>query len=203
MANCDTQLAAHIDYDACKPATKGLKAIGYIANFADVDKSAMTKITGKNSYSNFALVEGKKLYKVYQAGKNPFTGATTEAQVGDYRTTWNKTIPFILLNNGSDVTANIVDKIANGSFVMVVENAHVGTGFDNQFEIVGLETGLKLTEGNAEKYNDDYGGGWQLTLVEENAPTSGLYLEVTAQGDNTPTAAATRASLESLLAPTT
>lgn len=200
MANCDSLLAAHIDYDACHPATKGLKPIGYITNFSDVDKASMTKIEGKNSYSNFALVEGKKLYKVFQAGRNPFTGATTEAQVGDYRTTWNKTLPIIILNNGSDVTANIVDKIANGSFVMVVENAHVGTGMDNQFEILGLETGLKLSEGNAEKYNDDYGGGWQLTLVEEDAPTSGIYLEVTASGDNAPSSAATRAALDALLA---
>lgn len=200
MPNCDNNIALNISYDACNPATKGLKAIGYITNYDDVDKGSMEKTANTNTYPSLALKSGKYLYKIYQAGKSPFNGANTEAQVGEYRTTWNKTLPIIILNNGSDVTANIIDKLANGKFVAIVENAHKGTGFDNQFEIIGLETGLALSEGNAEKYNEDYGGGWSLTLVEENAPTSGLYLQIPAASETVATAASTRAALESLLA---
>lgn len=198
MSNsCDAKLAANITYDACNPAAKGLKSIGYIVNFDDVNHSAMAEKKQGNLYSEFVLNEGKKFYKIFQAGKTPFSGANTEAQVGNYRTTWNKTLPVIILNNGADVAENIVDKLANGKFVAVVENAFAGNEGDNAFEIVGLETGLSLTEGNAEKYNEDYGGGWSLTLVEENAPKSGLYVKYAASGEKS-AADTTRAALEAL-----
>lgn len=178
MSNCDSKLAVNIVFDACNPAAKGLKSIGWIANFDDVDHTAThaTRKNGTNTFTDIVLKDGKKLYQIVQAGKTPFSGNTSEAQVGTYRVTWNKTLPFIILNSGSDVSANIIDKIANGKFVAVVENAFSGKEGDNEFEIIGLETGLTLTEGNNEKYNEDYGGGWSLTMVEENAPTSGFYL---------------------------
>lgn len=194
--NCDAKLAVNIVYDACNPAAKGLKPIGYIANFEDVNQSAMTMVEGKNLYKDFVLNSGAKLYKIYQAGKTPFNGATSEAQVGTYRVTWNKTLPFIILNNGAEVTKNIIDKLANGRFVAIVENAFAGNNGDNAFEIIGLETGLTLTEGNNEKWNEDYGGGWSLTLVEENAPTSGIYVLADAS-EGTAAADATRELLES------
>lgn len=193
MPNCDNKIATNITYDACSPATKGLKAIGYLCNFDDVDHAAMkSKLTG-NQYSDFVLNEGAKLYKIFQSGKTPFSGATNEAQVGTYRTTWNKTLPFVLLNNGADVADNIVDKIANGRFVFIVENSYPGSNGDNAFEIIGLETGAMLSEGNNEKYNEDYGGGWSLTMLEENAPSSALYVL-------SETVAATRTKLEALCA---
>ena len=178
MSNCDSKLSANITYDACNPASKGMKPLGWIANFEDVNHTSTraSRSEGSNLFTDFVLAEGAKMYKIYQAGKTPFSGATSEAQVGTYRVTWNKTLPFIILNNGADVTANIIDKLANGKFVAIVENSFSGKDGDNAFEIYGLETGLTLTEGNNEKYNDDYGGGWSLTLVEENAPTSGLYI---------------------------
>jgi len=186
MANCDSKLAVNITYDACNPAAKGLKSKGWIANFDDIDHAATqaTRVmTGSspnqvptNLYKDIVLKSGKKLYQIVQAGKTPFSGNTSEAQVGTYRVTWNKTLQFIILNSGADVTTNIIDKLANGKFVAIVENSYAGNNGDNEFEIIGLETGLTLTEGNNEKYNEDYGGGWSLTMVEENAPTSGLYI---------------------------
>lgn len=176
MPNCDNRILTNIVYDACSPATKGLKAIGYLCNFDDVDHAAMKANLKGSLYTDFILNEGAKLYKIYQSGKTPFSGTTSEAQVGTFRTTWNKTLPFVLLNNGADITENIVDKIANGRFVFIVENSYPGTNGDNAFEVIGIETGAMLSEGNNEKYNEDYGGGWSLTMLEENAPSAGLYI---------------------------
>lgn len=197
MSNCDAKIITNITYDACNPAAKGLKPIGYLANFEDIDHTAMNNPSNlvegfKNYYKDTKLKEGAHLIKIFQSGKTPFSGANSEAQVGTYRTTWNKTLPIVILDNGADVTQNIVDKLANGKFVAIIENAFAGDSGDNAFEIVGLETGLALSEGNAEKYNEDYGGGWSLTLVEENAPKSGLYI-------NAGTVDATRALLEGYL----
>lgn len=197
MSNCDAKIITNITYDACNPAAKGLKPIGYLANFEDIDHTAMNASSNlvegfKNYYKDIKLKEGAHLIKIFQSGKTPFSGANSEAQVGTYRTTWNKTLPIVILDNGADVTQNIVDKLANGKFVAIVENAFAGDSGDNAFEIVGLETGLALSEGNAEKYNEDYGGGWSLSLVEENAPKSGLYI-------NAGTVDATRTLLEGYL----
>lgn len=199
MSNCDAKIITNITYDACNPAAKGLKPIGYLANFEDIDHTAMNASSNlvegfKNYYKDIKLKEGAHLIKIFQSGKTPFSGANSEAQVGTYRTTWNKTLPIVILDNGADVTQNIVDKLANGKFVAIVENAFAGDSGDNAFEIVGLETGLALSEGNAEKYNEDYGGGWSLSLVEENAPKSGLYI-------NAGTVDATRTLLEGYLYP--
>lgn len=172
----DFRLAASIVADMCNPATKGAKSLGYIANFDDIDHTAMASSRVGNLYNTFALKEGAKLYKIFQSGKKPFNGAKSDAVVNDYRTTWNKTIPFVIFDNGADVTENIIDQLANGKFVSVVENAFSGHNGDNTYEIVGMETGLMMSEGTAEKYNDDYGGGWYITMMEENAPSAGLYV---------------------------
>lgn len=199
MSNCDSKLAVNVVYDACHPATKGLKPLGYLANFEDVDHAAMTQTDNGNIYKELKLKEGAKLYKIYQAGKTPFSGATSEAQVSTFRTTWNKTLPIVILNSGADVANNIIDKIANGRFVAIVENAFAGVNGDNTFEFYGLESGLTLSEGNNEKWNEEYGGGWSLTLVEENAPSSGLYLLAEAAGQKT-AVQTTREALEALVA---
>ena len=202
--NCDSKIAVNVTYDACNPATKGLKPIGYLANFEDIDHTAMMAesnlVAGyKNLFKDCKLKSGARLVKIYQSGKTPFSGANTEAQEGTYRTTWNKTLPIVILDNGADVTHNIVDKLANGKFVAIVENAFPGRNGDNAFEIVGLETGLALSEGNAEKYNEDFGGGWSLTLQEQNAPKSGLYILVESNVAGVSRVDATRALLDSYL----
>lgn len=196
MSNCDNKIAVSIASNTCDPVTKGVKPLGYICNFEDVDHASMTKTTGKNSFSEFKLKTGAKLYKVYQEGKNPYNGATSEAQVSDYRTTWNKSLPLVIFQNGADVTANIIDKLANGKFVVIVENAFAGTNGDNVFEIFGYETGLMMSEGNNNKYDENYGGGWSVTMQEQNAPTSALYILGT-------DVATTRAALEAMVTPTT
>lgn len=195
--NCDSKIAVSITQSGCNPVAKGLKSIGYICNFDDIDHANCTRTDGSNLFTNFALKGTAKLYKIYQAGKTPFSGATSEAQVGNYRTTWNKTLPIVILSNGADVTQNIIDKLANGKYCAIVENAYAGTNGDNVFEFVGIETGLVISEGNNEKYNEDYGGGWSLTMQEENAPTSALYL-LKSDGID-----ATRTFLEGLVATTT
>lgn len=189
MSNCDFKIATSIMEDACNPVKKGLKKLGYIANFEDI---TFTRESGTNKYSGFTLKTGANLYQIYQSGKSPFTGKTSELQAGDYRNTWNKTVPFVILNSGEDVSHNIIDKLANGKFVVILENNFAGTSNDNLFEVVGSETGLCASEGNNEAYNESYGGGWSMTLVEENAPSSALYLLDTDE-------ATTRADIEAAL----
>ena len=96
-----------------------------------------------------------------------------------------------MLNSGPDVSKNIIDQLANGRFVFIFENKYAGTDGKNTFEIYGLEQGLTASEMTNDKYSEDTDGGWAVTLVEENAPSSGIFFF-------TESLAATRAALKSL-----
>ena len=83
---------------------------------------------------------------------------------------------FVILDSGPDVTGDIIDKLANGKFVIVLENVFGGTDSKNKFEVYGFEQGLKMTAGSRDLYSDDTDGGWSVTLQEAGAPTSGIFL---------------------------
>lgn len=192
MPNCDFKIKANIDFNCENPVTKGLKPIGWIGNFEDLDLANSQKSeSNSNLYTSIALKNDARLYTIYQAGKQPFNGAIKEFVTGPYRNYWNKTVPFVILENGADVTENIIDPLTNGKYFMVLENNYQGNNGDNAFELVGVETGMSMTAGSDEKYNDEFGGGWSLTMMEETAPTSGLFLLAS-------TVDATRAGLNNL-----
>ena len=174
MGNCDFKIAKSIDFDCENMPAKGIEKVGYIVNYDDVMKASCNR-TG-NLISALALVSGAKGYKIIVPEGTPFNGTLIEAVVGTYRTKWNKTVAFVILNSGPDVSHDIIDKLANGKFVIVLENVFAGSDSKNKFEVYGFEQGLKLTAGTRDLNSDDTDGGWSVTLQEQNAPSSGLFL---------------------------
>lgn len=174
MAECDFKLVKDIEFDCTNMSEKGLQTTGYIMNYADVVKGKCNR-TG-NSITALALATGAKGYKIMVPEGSPFNGTTIEAAVGTYRTKWNKTVAFVILNSGPEVSHDIIDKLANGKFVVVLENKFAGAGSKNLFEVYGFEQGLKLTASTRDLNSDDTDGGWSVTLQEQQAPSSGLFL---------------------------
>lgn len=174
MGNCDYKLAKDILDDCAARSEKGAVKTGYIMNYDDVLKSSCER-TG-NILGALALVTGAKGYKIVVPEGTPFNGTKIEAVVGTYSTKWNKDVAFVILNSGPDVTGDIIDKLANGKFVIVLENVFGGTDSKNKFEVYGFEQGLKMTAGARDLYSDDTDGGWSVTLQEAGAPTSGIFL---------------------------
>ncbi len=123
-----------------------------------------------------SCLQADNMPKVIVPEGTPFNGTLIEAVVGTYKTKWNKTVAFVVLNSGPDVSHDIIDKLANGKFVIVLENVFAGADSKNKFEVYGFEQGLKLTAGSRDLYSDDTDGGWAVTLQEQNAPSSGLFL---------------------------
>ena len=177
MAECDFKIAKSIEFDCANMSEKGIEKVGYIVNYADVLKASCGR-TG-NIITSLALASGAKGYKIIVPEGTPFNGTLIEAVVGTYKTKWNKTVAFVVLDSGPDVTKDIIDKLANGKFVIVLENVFAGTGSKNKFEVYGFEQGLKLTAGTRDLNSDDTDGGWSVTLQEQNAPSSGLFLFAT------------------------
>lgn len=174
MGRCDTKLAQDIVLDCENISQKGVESEGVIVNYADVDKTGCTR-TG-NILSAFPLVNGAKGYKIVVPEGSPFNGTMIEAAVGTYMTKWNKTVAFVVLNSGPDVSHDVIDKLANGKFVVILRNKFGGSQGKNTYEVYGFEQGLKLSAGARDLNSDDTDGGWSVTLQEQQAPSSGLFL---------------------------
>lgn len=190
---CDYKLAQNIGASCDNPQVQGLKNKGYLMNYDDIDFDSV-KRNDDNSLiiEDLTLLSGKKAYSAYVPGKTPYTGTKAELATGTYSNKFNKTASIVVLDSGPDVAKNIINNLANGKFVFIMENKYQGDDKKNTFEIYGFEQGLVASEITNEKYSEDTDGGWAVTLLEENAPSSGIFLFKES-------IKATRAALESLL----
>lgn len=182
MGVCDDILKKDISPSCDDPVVQGLEQEGVIMNRADVDFAATVfNATRKNVIETLAMKEKKKAYKVVVPGKTPFTGTTTALATGTYRNSFTSTITLVILANDPDVCADIVDGLANGSYVVVLENKYKGlqkeeNPGDAAFQVFGYYQGLTATTIENNKYSEDTEGGWTVTLEEQKAPKSALFL---------------------------
>ena len=190
---CDYKLAQNIGASCDNPQVQGLKNKGYLMNYDDIDFDSVKRNDGNSLIiEDLTLLSGKKAYSAYVPGKTPYTGTKAELATGTYSNKFNKTASIVVLDSGPDVAKNIINNLANGKFVFIMENKYQGDDKKNTFEIYGFEQGLVASEVTNEKYSEDTDGGWAVTLIEENAPSSGIFLFKES-------IKATRAALESLL----
>ena len=185
---CDYAIAQDIAVQCGNPQKTGLKNTGWLLNYDDIDWDNLAK-TG-NTVTKIALSKGRA-YLVVVPGKTPFTGTQVALTTGTYLNKFTKTAAIVVLDSGPDVAENVIDQLANGRFVFIFENKYQGKDNKNTFEIYGLEQGLVASEMTNEKYSEDTNGGWAVTLVEENAVSSGIFLF-------NESITATRAALKSL-----
>lgn len=194
--SCDYRLVADLAADCKARVVKGLRNNGFIVNYDDIDFGATTyDKTNPNIVTSLVLKTGKKAYNIYIPGKTPFTGTKKSMNAGTYRNTFTKEVGIVILDNGPEVAHNVIDQLANGMFVVILENKFAGADQKNTYEIYGLEQGLSASALEDDKYSDDTEGGWTATLQEEFAPTSGIFLF-------NESLVATRAALESLVSGT-
>ncbi len=173
---CDTVISQGIEQNCDNPIVKGLEPDGVIMNRGDIDFSSTTFDTDlKNVIKTMLLKSGKKGYPVVQMGANPFTGAKTSLKTGTYRNTFTNEIPIAILDNGPAVAQNIIDGLANGSFVLILRNLHKGDDGKSEYQVYGYYQGLRASAIDNDKYSEDTDGGWLVTLKEESTPKSALF----------------------------
>ena len=164
------------------PIVQGVEQRGIIINRDDIDFSATTfNSTRKNVIETIALKSTKKAYEVVVLGSAPFTGTNTALAAGTYRNTFTNTVSLVILDNGPDVCENVIDGLANGEFVVILENKFKGlqkeeNPGDPAFQVYGWYQGLRASEMTNEKYSEDTDGGWAVSLQETRAPKSGVFL---------------------------
>lgn len=170
---CDKLLAMGISPDCDNPQVGGLEADGVIINRADIDFDASTR-TG-NVISTLALKSGKKGFKIYQQGNNPFTGSNTAFTAGSFLNKFTKQVNLVVYDHSAECCSKIIDQLANGSFVVVMKNKYAGSDSKSKYEVFGYDAGLKQTEGSRDPYSEDTEGGWSVAL-QEVTPSSGVFL---------------------------
>lgn len=182
MGVCDYLVKKDLALNCDDPITPGFEQEGVIINRKDVDFAASAfNTTRKNVLETLALKAQKKGYKIQVLGSTPYTGTNTALTAGTYRNTFTHTVAIVVLANDPDVCADIIDGLANGEFVVILENKHKGlqkeeNAGDSAFQVYGWYNGLKATEISNDKYAEETDGGWAISLQETKAPKSALFL---------------------------
>lgn len=183
MANvCDFLLSMDIEASCTDPIVPGLEQEGVIMNRADIDFDAVTYDESRpNVLKNLTMLKGKRGYKIRVLGNTPFTGTGTSFVAGNYQNTFTNTVQFVVLDNSPDVCEKVIDMLANGKFVIVLENSYKGLNKatnkgDAAFQVYGFGQGLVASAIENDKYSEDTNGGWLVTMQETKAANSGIFL---------------------------
>lgn len=174
--NCDSLIAQAIQANCDSPLVRGMEPDGIIINRADIDfAKAVFATDNKNTLTTILLKAKKQGYLVQQAGNTPFTGTKTSLNSGTYHNTFKNEISLVVLDNGPEVAQNIIDGLANGSFVLILRNLSKGSKGEAEYQVYGWYQGLHASALDNEKYSEDTDGGWAVTLEETATPKSALF----------------------------
>ena len=177
---CDSLIASAIGVECDTMVTRGLESDGVIINRKDIDFSATVfDESKKNTIKTLVLKSGKTGYAVSQLGSTPYTGTNASLVKGIYVNKFSNTVALVVLDNGPEVCANIIDGLANGEFVVILRNKHKGANGSAEFQVYGYYQGLHAETIDNDKYGEDVEGGWAITLLETGVPKSALFFWLT------------------------
>lgn len=183
MAVCEFLVSQDIAINCSSPIFAGIKPLGIIINKNDIASISQTG----NVVDSIVLKSGKKGYQIEQMGQQPFNGTNNEMQEGDVMNTFNKVVNFIVLDNNPDVSAKVIEPMANGEFVVIIRNQYNLEAKKNGYEIIGLDKGARATSIVQNKYENM--GGWACELTETETPNPSTFFFDT-DNDTTETALA-------------
>lgn len=174
--NCTGLLSTDINNNCADLHQKGFKAVGKLLNYDDIDWGTLAYNTGKtDSVKTLALATGKTGFDVVQLGNQPFNGTKSEFAAGTYRNGFNHVVSLVVLNNDPSIAEDVIDALANGKFVCILQSMDMGVSNDGAFKIYGLHNGLHMTSGTNDAYSEA-ANGWVIELTEENSPNSSTFL---------------------------
>lgn len=186
MNICEKLISTCISADCDNPIFTGIEQVAYIFNFKDVigySPDPSTNPANPNLITELELAEVSEGvtatgYRILNLGKTPFTGTNTAFAAGNISNKFTETVSFVV-PDASATAAQLVDNLANGKFVVILENSYEGSDGTGKFQIYGLRKGLTASDISRDPYSNDTDGAYVITLTSENVPNSGLYLQHT------------------------
>jgi len=90
-------------------------------------------------------------------------------------------VGMVILDNDPDVCGDVIDSLASGKFVVILENKHKNinkkeNAGDSSYQVFGYYQGLQASTLENDKYSEDTEGGWNVVLTETKTPKSALFL---------------------------
>lgn len=175
---CGASIAMDVAPNCDNIITPGLEQVGVIINRNDI-KGYDYSSDFPNVIEGINLKDGKKGHIIYQMGAQPFNGTAVAFEEGSIVNTFTNTCSFVILDNGPEVCADVIDQIANGEFVVLFKNKFSSITDGNHtgyWQVMGKERGLKANGIDCDKYSDDTNSGWQITLQETKATKSAWFI---------------------------
>lgn len=179
---CEYLINQCIATDCENPLYAGVGNEALIGNFDDIagvtrsttNKSIVNGITMKTDVVGGQDV-ARCMYTVQQLGNQPFADSNTTMVEGTYGNRVQHEIHLAIVDNGPEITENVVDKLLNGKFFCILTNDYRHTNGDNKYQIYGLNKGLKCTAMERQFYGDNE-SAYVVTLTETGAGKSGQFL---------------------------
>lgn len=201
MALCEKLVNACIAADCDNNIVEGATPKAWLFNKSEIDSltydaqdshiitAINMKVVEEGSGSDpDVLATG---YTISQLGKQPFNGSSVVMSEGNYGNTFTETVQFLVPDN-SPAAAALLDGMAGGKFLVVMENEYDGAAHNGKFNVYGSKKALSCTAMERNLYDDDTNSGWLVTLTAEKQPTSGIFVWKTDE-------ATTRTYLDSLV----
>lgn len=169
---CLSTLADSISQDCDNPRVSGYEDTALIFNRNDIDWSSVT--TDANNpriITSFSLKEGKTPYVIYNPRVNPapFNGSNTSFTQDTSK--YTKTVQFYYEGIGGAASMNVVEPLANGSYIVLLQRKdHRG---DGSFQLVGYQSGLVATA----QVQDEETGYWLMTMNTDEPFADVAYLD--------------------------
>lgn len=182
MNLCERLIDQCISASCENPIFSGISPIGFIFN-----KSEIASFTYDQTNPNLITAINMKTYEeggddvayvgylIQQLGKQPFANSTTSMVENDIQNKFTENVSFIVADH-SPASANLLDNIASGRFVVVLNNDYTGQDGKGGFQVFGAKKGLVASSMERDPYGDN-DGAWSVTLTSENAPNSALFIE--------------------------
>lgn len=187
MADC-AKIAAGIVLDCDNPLVPGVDEDVLIANKADI-VSVTRDGANKLLISAIVMETGTQFYKF--EGKNDSLEPLYTLVKGRYSDTFEHSTRFKVFDN-EVATKLTLDQIAKGTFVALVKNN------DGQWEIYGLDVGMKSAEMTRNPLDADTGGAHDVFIKTSDNLAKEPNMPATFFNTDTAT---TEAAIDVLLAP--
>ena len=157
---CLGVISANIDEDCDNPRVIGYEDTAVIVNRSDIDWTTVVyNSSNKRIVENFQLLKDKKPFVIYnpRLADASFNGTQT-ALNADTRH-YTKTLQFYYKGIGGEAAANVVEPLAKGEYVVILQRKdHGGHG---SFQVFGLQNGIYATE----QVQDETTGYWLMTMA--------------------------------------
>jgi hypothetical protein len=179
---CEELISSDIKPSCDNPIVNGVEPIGVIINRSDIDfPNVVYNATRKTVIESLPLKVGKKGYAISIPSNTPFAGTDTNLTEGTNSNKFTSNVGFVILNNDPDVTEKIIAGLANGTYVVVIQNKYnnkdkATTPSDSVHEVYGMDKGLRASALGNDKYSADTDGGWSVVLTEKEHPTPAYWL---------------------------